>query len=77
MREIERDIFVDNWIYENEYDLTYGKIKDTEVCFQFYHKKQCKEGKWRLLTYEKALNLACWKRSDGRYKNYQYFITRF
>lgn len=77
MREIQRDIFVDNWIYENEYDLTYDKMKDTEVCSQFYNKKRNKGDMGRLLIYEKALKLGRSKRSDGRYKNYEYLITRF
>lgn len=76
MREIERNIYVDDYCFKNEYALTYGDLKDTEVYFQYHNKKHCKDGKKILLTYVEALKLARKRAGDGRYKNYDYLIYK-
>lgn len=73
-REIERRIFVDDFVFENELALT--KDNATLVYFQYYNKKRDKTGKVMLKTYNDALALARSRTDDGRYKNYEFLIYK-
>ena len=76
MFELEKRIFVNKEIFENEYSYLYGNNKDKIVIFQYYNIKTDKEGEEkRFWNYAEALKLARAKRKDGRYKNYEFLIT--
>ena len=75
MFEIEKRIFVNNEIFENEYSYLYGGNKDKIVTFQYYNIKTDKEGEQkRFWNYAEALKLARIRRKDGRYKDYEFLI---
>ena len=76
MFELEKRIFVNKEIFENEYSYLYGNNKDNIVTFQYYNTKTDKEGEQkRFWNYAEALKLARAKRKDSRYKNYEFLIT--
>ena len=75
MYEIQRNIFVDEVIFRNEYDFTYGSRKDESVIFQYYNRKQDREGKEiEFDSYAEALAFASYREGDRRYRNYEMWI---
>lgn len=75
MYEIQRNIFVDEVIFRNEYDFTYGSRKEESVIFQYYNKKQDREGKMiEFESYSEAHTFACYRERDRRYRNYEFWI---
>lgn len=74
LREIERRIFVEEELLNNEYFFFYGENKDTEVSFTYYNLHKDKEGSTLKNTYRYCLGLARERANDGRYKNYEFLI---
>lgn len=75
MYEIQRNIFVDEVIFRNEYDFTYGSRKDESVIFRYYNRKQDREGKEiEFDSYSEALAFARYRENDRRYRNYDMWI---
>lgn len=75
MKEIERRIFVDEIICDNEYDYKFGEKKNVNVYFTFLNVKTEKDYKHTPMTYGDALATARSKARDGRYKNYEFLIN--
>lgn len=76
MHQLEKAIYVDGFIIAHEYDLLYGSKKDDVVGFSYYNTKKDKEYATKPMTYSRAINLARDRRGDGRYRNYEYYITQ-
>lgn len=74
--EIENRIHVCEEILFNEYDFVYGNRKDEEVVFVYWNIKTDKESSPIRRTYRYALELARSRRRDGRYKNFEFIITK-
>ena len=76
MIEIENRIFVSEELMENEYSYMFGDNKDKPLTFQYYQVKKdratiCNVGR----NYRELLDFARYRRSDKRYRNYEFFIT--
>lgn len=76
IHQLEKAIYVDRFIIDNEYNLLYGSKRNEIVGFSFYHTRKEKQSSIRPMIYSRAINLAREKRNDGRYRNYEYFITQ-
>jgi hypothetical protein len=75
MKEIESRIYVTQELLLNEYDYVYGNKKNQEVTFVYYNVKKDREGTEKTFeNYSKALDFARYRRNDGRYRNYEFFI---
>ena len=74
MKEIEKRIFVTEDILLNEWHYLYGDKKDVLLDFVYYNFKKDKETNIGKRTYVENLELARSRRSDGRYKNYEFLI---
>lgn len=66
-------VSVDSRIYDNEHAFYFGEKSAELVTFVYIHKSGRETEK--RMTYRKAYNLAMERAKDGRYKNYEYFIT--
>lgn len=75
MKEIENRIYVDDEIFKNEYSYMYGNKKDVEVNFSYYHIKKDKVSCNIQMNYAECLVFARYRRSDGRYRNYEFMIS--
>lgn len=68
-------VFIDREIIQNEYEYYFGNKKDEKiVTFCYYNVKTDKVTDIGLMTYKDALNFALYRRKDGRYKNFEYYI---
>lgn len=76
MQELERRIFVSDYLFEHEIEYTFGDKRNESVVFIYYHLKREREGKHITKTFGKALMLARERARDGRYKNYEFHIKR-
>ena len=75
MKEIESRIYVTQELLLNEYDYVYGDKKNQEVTFMYYNTKRDREStQITFENYSKALDFARYRRNDGRYRNYEFFI---
>lgn len=74
MVEIERKIFVSDYLNEHEYEYTFGDKRNESVVFIYYHLKREREVKHIPKTFREALMLARARACDGRYKNYEFYI---
>lgn len=72
--KITNIITVSEKIFDNEYEYRFGKLKDELVTFYYDHKNRGL-GKPIKRTYSKALALAAERTHDGRYKNYNFYIS--
>lgn len=73
MKEIEKNTYVSEKIFYDEYSYYYG-TKKTELVEIIYSNVKTGKETVREFTYRKALELARERRKDGRYKNYEYYI---
>lgn len=76
MQELERRIFVSDYLFEHEIEYTFGDKRNESVVFIYYHLKREREGKHITYPFRKALMLARKRARDGRYKNYEFHIKR-
>lgn len=76
MQELERRIFVSDYLFEHEIEYTFGDKRNESVVFIYYNLKREREGKHIPETFRKALRLARERARDGRYKNYEFHIKR-
>lgn len=75
LKQIEKQIFVSEEIFANEYEFVYGNKQDTKVTFTYYNVKKDREGNSiEFANYKAALDFARYRANDGRYKNYEFFI---
>lgn len=75
MFNVETRIWLSEEIYYHEWDLLYGERKDEKVYFVYHNIKTGKDTIKNHLNYAGALWLARTRRSDGRYKNYEFHIV--
>lgn len=75
MYEIERKIFVTALLLKEEYSYTFGANSNSIVYFHYYKPKVDKLSSPRPFTYKEALALARSRVGDGRYKNFEFFIS--
>ena len=75
LREIERRIFVEEELLNNEYSFFYGENKDTEVTFTYFNVRKDRESSPIYRNYRECLELARERANDGRYKNYEFLIV--
>ena len=76
MVELERKIFVSDYLNEHEYEYTFGDKRNESVVFIYYNLKREREGRHITKTFREALMLAHARARDGRYKNYEFYIER-
>ena len=75
LKQIEKQIFVSEDIFTNEYEYVYGSKQDTKVAFAYYNVRKDREGKSiDFANYKAALDFARYRANDNRYKNYEFFI---
>ena len=68
-------IFISTGIFREEWEYMFGSKKNEAVTFTFCNVKTGKETE-RTLTYSTALELAIMRSRDGRYKNFEFWITK-
>ena len=74
MYQIETRIFLSKEIYDNEWHFMYGDRRNEIVTFVYHNIKTGKDKLKPCWRYVNALSLARSRRSDGRYKNYEFHI---
>lgn len=76
MKEIERNVFLSDELFENEYEYMFGSKKDEIVTIIYYNTKTDKETVKRFWNYKLTLATAHGKAIDKRCKNFQYYIQK-
>ena len=75
MKKIERNIYVEDEIFKNEYEFVYGD-KCTTLCYMVYYNIKSDACSCHISgTYSECLNFARKRASDGRYKNFEFIIN--
>ena len=74
MYNVESRVWLSKDIYYNEWHFLYGDRKDEKVTFIYHNIKTGKDTIKPYWNYAYALSLARFRRSDGRYKNYEFHI---
>lgn len=72
--QLTNRITISKELFFSEYDYMFGKMKNELVKFYYDHKVR---GMGRPINknYSKAIALATKRAGDGRYKNYNFYIT--
>ena len=74
MYNVESRLWLSEDVYYNEWHLLYGERQEEKVIFSYHNIKTGEETRKHGFNYRTALALARRRRSDGRYRNYDFYI---